>query len=79
MRDHWGIENGLRYRRDVSWFEERSRRRTGHAPQALAAINNLVLTLIAKAGFSNARRARRHFGAHLDKAFGLTIREPDRL
>lgn len=79
VRDHWGIENGLHYRRDVSLLEDRSRLRTGHAPQALAAINNLVLTLIAKAGFRNARHARRHFGAHFEKAFGLAIRQPERL
>ena len=64
VRDHWGIENGLHYRRDVSLLEDRSRLRAGHAPQAVAAINNLVLTLIAKAGFRNACRARRHFDVH---------------
>jgi predicted transposase YbfD/YdcC len=79
VRDHWGIENGLHYRRDMTLLEDRSRVRTGHAPQALAAINNLVLSLIARAGFSNARRARRHFGAHWDEAFELAIRQPARL
>jgi predicted transposase YbfD/YdcC len=79
VRDHWGIENGLHYRRDVTMLEDRSRVRTGHAPQALAAINNLVLSLLAWAGFDNARRARRHFAAHLAEAFGFATRQPARL
>jgi predicted transposase YbfD/YdcC len=79
VRAHWGIENGLHYRRDMTLWEDRQRVRTGHAPQALAALNNLVLSLIAKAGFSNARRARRHFGAHPDQVFELAIRQPVRL
>ncbi len=76
VRDHWGIENGLHYRRDVTLREDYSRVRTGHASQALAAINNLVLTLLAWAGFDNAPRARRHFDAHPAEAFALVTRRP---
>lgn len=79
VRDHWGIENGLHYRRDVTLREDASRVRTGHAPQALAAINNLVLSIMAWAGFDNARRARRHFGAHPEKAFALATCQPEPL
>ena len=41
-RGHWRIENGLHYRRDVTWQEDASRVRRGHAAQVLAALNNLV-------------------------------------
>ena len=58
-RDHWSIESGLRYRRDVTLREDRSRVRTSHGPQALKAINNLVLGYISA---SEARRHRRSLG-----------------
>jgi predicted transposase YbfD/YdcC len=72
-RGHWGIESGLHYRRDVTLREDRSRVRTAHAPQMLAAINNLVLGLFARLGYASAPEARRHFAAHLDKAVNLIL------
>ena len=36
-RDHWGIENGLHYKRDVTLGEDRSRIRREGAPQVMAA------------------------------------------
>jgi predicted transposase YbfD/YdcC len=67
-RQHWGIENGLHYRRDVTFREDRSRVRMGQAPQVIAAINNLVLGIFARFGYTSAPQARRHFAAHLDEA-----------
>ena len=72
-RGHWGIESGLHYRRDVTFREDRSRVRTGHAPQALATINNLVLGLFAWLGYTSAPEARRHFAAHLDQSVNLVF------
>jgi predicted transposase YbfD/YdcC len=72
-RRHWGIESGLHYRRDVTLREDRSRVRTGQAPQVLAAINNLVLGLLARLGYTSAPQARRHFAAHLDEAVNLVL------
>lgn len=72
-RGHWGIENGLHYRRDVTLHEDRSRVRTGQAPQLLAAINNLVLGVFARVGYTSAPEARRHFAAHLDEAVHLVL------
>jgi hypothetical protein len=48
--------------------------RTGHAPQALAVINNLVLGLFARLGYTSAPEARRHLAAHLDEAVNLILR-----
>ena len=73
VRGHWGIESGLHYRRDVTLREDRSRVRTGHAPQVLAAINNLVLGLLARLGYTSAPEARRHFAAHLDESVNLIL------
>ena len=72
-RRHWGIESGLHYRRDVTLREDRSRVRTGQAPQVLAVINNLVLGLLARLGYINAPQARRHFAAHLEEAVNLVL------
>jgi len=45
-RGHWGIENGLHYKRDVTLGEDRSRVRTGSAPQVMAAMRNSVIHLL---------------------------------
>ncbi len=46
VREHWGIENRLHYRRDVALREDASRIRAGNAPQALAALRNTMLRLV---------------------------------
>jgi hypothetical protein len=45
-RGHWGIENGLHYKRDVTLGEDASRVRTGAAPQVMAALRNTVVDLL---------------------------------
>jgi len=42
-RGHWGIENGLHYRRDVTLGEDASRVRKGVAPQVMAALRNTII------------------------------------
>lgn len=42
-RGHWGIENGLHYRRDVTLAEDASRIRCGAAPEVMAALRNGVI------------------------------------
>ena len=62
-RGHWSIENRSHYVRDVSCGEDRSRLRTGNAPQFLAALRNLAITLIHRFGSSHIRATRRHFAS----------------
>lgn len=76
VRGHWGIENGLHYRRDVTFKEDRCRMKSGIAAQALAALNNLVLGLIRLAGFSNVAQGRRWYEAHPAEALKLVLRCP---
>ena len=45
-RGHWTLE-ALHYVRDVTFGEDASTVRTGHAPQNLAALRNLVIGLCA--------------------------------
>jgi predicted transposase YbfD/YdcC len=44
-RGHWGIENGLHYRRDVTLREDAGRTKFKRFGQAMASLNNLVIGL----------------------------------
>ena len=55
-RGHWGIER-VHYVRDVTFGEDASTVRTGHAPQNLAALRNLVIGLCALEGVRKGQRA----------------------
>lgn len=66
VREHWQIENGLHYRRDDTFGEDRCTLRYGHAAQMMAAINNLVLGVLQRVGWTNIPDARRHYAANLD-------------
>lgn len=46
IRQHWGIENGLHYVKDVVMKEDASTIRMGNAPQNLSAIRNVSLNLL---------------------------------
>lgn len=72
-RQHWAIETGLHYRRDVTFHEDATRMTIGHAGSILSIINNLVLGLLKRAGFSNSAKGRRWFDGHLHDAFALLI------
>jgi predicted transposase YbfD/YdcC len=67
-RGHWGIENGLHYRRDATLGEDRALVRTGHAPHMLATLNNTVLGLFARYNRHNVPQAQRTFSYHLERA-----------
>jgi predicted transposase YbfD/YdcC len=75
-RKHWHIENGLHYRRDVTFKEDRCTLRTGHAAHAMAAINNLVLGLLLRRGVTNVPDARRRFAAFPEEAMDLILCSP---
>jgi predicted transposase YbfD/YdcC len=76
IRSHWGIENGLHYRRDETLGEDRCRLRTGHAVRAMVIINNLVLGLLLRQGVSNVPAAQRRFDAHPEEALSLILACP---
>jgi predicted transposase YbfD/YdcC len=61
VRGQWSIENGLHWVRDVTQCEDASRVRTGHAPQNLAALRNLVINLFRLDGRNNIAAAHRHY------------------
>jgi predicted transposase YbfD/YdcC len=68
VRAHWGIENGLHYRRDETLREDWCHLKKGEAPRAMAAINNLIIGLVRRLGYTNLPEARRYFDAHPKEA-----------
>jgi predicted transposase YbfD/YdcC len=61
-RQHWGIENGLHHRRDVTLGEDASRLRAGQSPRLFAAIGNVVVSVLNRAGYASHAAARRDLG-----------------
>jgi len=60
IRGHWQIENGLHWVRDVTFGEDLSQVRTGAAPQVMATLRNLAISLHRLAGATNIAAALRH-------------------
>ena len=52
-RNHWGIENGLHYRRDVTLKEDATRMSSTSQANVVATINNFIVGLARKLGFMN--------------------------
>jgi predicted transposase YbfD/YdcC len=70
-RGHWGIENGLHYRRDMTLGEDASRIRKGVAPQVMAALRNSVLHVLSDVVAPSLAAAVRSMGNCLSQALGL--------
>ena len=76
VREYWGIENGLHYRRDKTLNEDAQRISNPSLAQATAILNNLVLGLVLKQGYRNLAAARRFYNARLHHALSLLLRAP---
>jgi predicted transposase YbfD/YdcC len=48
VRDHWGVENQLHWVLDVTFGEDQSRVRTGHAAENLSTLRRLAMNLLKK-------------------------------
>lgn len=64
-RTYWGIENGLHYRRDVTLREDATRISHPALAKVIATINNLVVAIALKLGYTNLASARRIFDARI--------------
>jgi predicted transposase YbfD/YdcC len=73
LRDHWAIENRLHWRRDVTLHEDHSQVRTSGKPEALAALNNVVLALMDWLGVHNVPEQMRIFNAFPKLALALLL------
>lgn len=70
-RQHWMIENGVFYVRDVSLGEDGCRVRTGGAPMILSTMRNVVINLLNRIGAANKAAALRRYAAHPHEALML--------
>ncbi|WP_311445630.1 ISAs1 family transposase [Frankia nepalensis] len=66
-RGHWTVENQLHWVRDVTYDEDHHRARTGNAPQVMASLRNLAITILRLTGASNIAHALRHHARHPER------------
>lgn len=59
VREHWQIENGSHYRRDVTLGEDQSRVRKESGPQVMAALRSAVIHLAQEVAPNLAEAVRR--------------------
>ncbi len=67
------IENSLQYVRDVTKGSDRSQLRSGNAPQIMAALCNLVITLMHRHWSDQIALTRRQFAYHPCQALKLLL------
>lgn len=72
VRGHWGIENSLHWQLDVTFGEDQSRVRKGHADQNQSLLRRTALSLLknetsAKCGVKNKRLSAGWDDAYLAK------------
>ena len=79
VRSYWGIENGLHYRRDVTFREDATRLTRGNAGRVMATLNNLLIGLLRWCGHTNLAQARRFYAGNLPAAVALVTATPSRL
>lgn len=72
-RGHWRIENSLHWVRDVTFGEDKSQIRTGSAPQIMAALRNIAITLLRRAGWTNLAQALRTNAAQPQRLIPLLL------
>jgi predicted transposase YbfD/YdcC len=60
IRGHWAIEDRLHWIRDLDFDEDRSQIRTGNLPRIMAALRNLVVTILRLAGSINIAATLRY-------------------
>lgn len=70
-RQHWQVENGLHYVRDVTLGEDACRVRSGSAPQVLAAFRNTAIYLLGRVPGASHAEAGRRLAARPDEAISL--------
>lgn len=73
-RKHWGIENGLHYRRDVTFKADAIRQTVASGGRVQAVLNNLTIGILRKVGWENIAKARRYFNSQIDEALNLIMK-----
>ena len=73
VQGHWGIENRLHWVRDVTFDEDGSQVRTGHAPRVMATCRNVAISILLVDGWENIAAGLRHHARHPDHALALVL------
>jgi predicted transposase YbfD/YdcC len=76
VRQYWGIENGLHYRRDQSLHEDATRIGNPSLAQNMATLNNLIVGLVLTNGWRYLPEARRYYASSLSAALQLVFQAP---
>ncbi len=70
-RSHWGVENRVFWVRDVTMDEDRCQVRTGSAPQIMAGLRNLVISLLRLEKEPNIAAALRRCATRPSRSLSL--------
>lgn len=73
VRSHWGIENQVHYVLDVSFHEDQSRIRTGHAAENFAVLRHIALNLLRQQTVKRKSIKGRRLKAAWDTDFLLQV------
>jgi predicted transposase YbfD/YdcC len=73
IRGHWRIENSLHYIKDVVLNEDRSRIRTGSAPQNMSLLRTLVINIFRLKGYSRIKQATRLISGNVKLMLSLLL------
>jgi predicted transposase YbfD/YdcC len=73
VQGHRGIENRAHWIRDVVYDEDRSQVRTASAPQVMASLRNIAISLLRLAGAANIAASLRHHAARIDRPITLLL------
>jgi predicted transposase YbfD/YdcC len=76
VRQYWGIENGLHYRRDKSLHEDSLRMSNPNLAHNMATLNNLIVGLVLTSGWRYVPEARRYYASNLSAALALVLQTP---
>lgn len=72
-RSHWGIENHLHWALDVSFNEDASRSRLGHAARNLSLLRRIALMLLKRVDATKLSIKRKRFRALMNNDFALDV------
>jgi predicted transposase YbfD/YdcC len=72
-RQHWQIENGLHWVKDVTFKEDYPEQRGGHAPVTWAILNTFCITLARRQGWRTVPQALRAWANQLDQVFHFLV------
>ena len=71
VREHWTIENRVHYVRDRIFDEDRSQVRRRSAPQVMATLRNLAISILRKAGATSIAGALRRCACNVSMVLRL--------